>query len=490
MNEIGRANFPRSHSKLGTWLRQLSALATLAPGLLTGTALQAQTPSDPPRQVAEIVEVRIVSSDRNGGSNEGRGWAVDAVDGRGCEVLTPAHVVYDRTGRVPNIEPAGETRVFGIGSPRVGIAAFSIEKVSAGLDLARVTLDTDQPCPFSLPRGVRLPDRGLVLWWLNNQNGIGRRIGDDAQDLLPKDGEGSISEGFLRRPLNQREIRNGVAGGLSGATVVVNGRRAGMVTDAGRGQADSFVFLTARGVQRALGSQFVLFNFETAQKRLTKTAKSPTPFVDARTTAPDVEAPVITDDAQLREFSLFKDCAECPEMVVIPAGTFIMGSPKSEAQRNSDEGPQHPVSVPAFALAATEVTFAQWDACVLASGCSHWPDDRGWGRGNRPVINVSWEDSREYLRWLNQTTGAEYRLPSEAEWEYAARATTLTRFHTGGCITTGQANFFGANPARGCPEGEFRGKTTEVGSFALNAFGLFDMHGNVWEWVADCWNNS
>ncbi|MGY6587977.1 MAG: SUMF1/EgtB/PvdO family nonheme iron enzyme [Wenzhouxiangella sp.] len=186
----------------------------------------------------------------------------------------------------------------------------------------------------------------------------------------------------------------------------------------------------------------------------------------------------------------FQDCPDCPEMVVIPAGRFTMGSPSNEPQRQGNEGPQRQVNVPAFALGTTPVKFAQWDACVADGGCSHRPGDRGWGRGNRPVINVSWNDAQEYVRWLSGRTGETYRLASEAEWEYAASAGTTTRFNTGNCITTDQANFRGTNPAQGCPAGQHRGRTTPVKSFAPNAWGLYDMHGNVWEWVADCWNGN
>mgnify|MGYP005844632863 CR=1 FL=1 len=186
---------------------------------------------------------------------------------------------------------------------------------------------------------------------------------------------------------------------------------------------------------------------------------------------------------------VFQDCPECPEMVVIPAGSFMMGSPSSEPQRDSDEGPQHRVTIAVFAMAKTEVTFTQWDACVSDGGCSHRPDDR-WGRGDQPVMRVSWNDAQEYVRWLSRKTGEEYKLPSESEWEYAARAGTTTRFHTGNCITTDQANFDGDRPASGCPKGRDRSRTVPVVSFPANAFGLHDMHGNVREWVQDCWNDS
>ncbi|AKS41448.1 SUMF1/EgtB/PvdO family nonheme iron enzyme [Wenzhouxiangella marina] len=186
----------------------------------------------------------------------------------------------------------------------------------------------------------------------------------------------------------------------------------------------------------------------------------------------------------------FRDCEACPEMVVIPSGQFMMGSPAGEAQRDDDEGPQRQVRITAFALARTEVSFAQWDACVADGGCSHRPEDAGLGRGDRPVINVSWNDAQEYVSWLSRTTGEAYRLPSEAEWEYAARAGTTTRFHTGRCITTDQANFDGNYPAEACPGGQYRRRTVPVGSFGANGFGLHDMHGNVGEWTEDCWNES
>ena len=185
---------------------------------------------------------------------------------------------------------------------------------------------------------------------------------------------------------------------------------------------------------------------------------------------------------------VFQDFAGAPEMVVIPAGSFLMGSPWSEPRRDDDEGPQQRITIgEAFAMSRYEVTFGQWDACVDAGGCRHRPDDRGWGRGDRPVIKVSWEDAQEYVRWLNGRTGGGYSLPSEAQWEYAARAGTTTPFYTGERITTAQANFDGDATYNGSSKGTYREQTVSVGSFAPNGFGLYDMHGNVWEWTQDCW---
>jgi len=183
------------------------------------------------------------------------------------------------------------------------------------------------------------------------------------------------------------------------------------------------------------------------------------------------------------------------EMVRIPAGSFTMGSPASEPGRDSEEGPQHTVRVAAFELGKYEVTFDEWDACVNDGGCSYQPRDRGNGRGRLPVLLVSWEDINiQFIPWLNRKTGKRYRLPSEAEWEYAARAGCRTAFNVGGsCLTkieSSDANFNSNYAYNGSTVGGFIGKTTIVGSYKANTFGLYDMLGNVLEWVQDCWNDS
>ena len=176
----------------------------------------------------------------------------------------------------------------------------------------------------------------------------------------------------------------------------------------------------------------------------------------------------------------FRDCEECPELVELPAGSFIMGAPFWEEGRSESEGPVHLVTIgKPFAVGVYEVTFREWDACVSDGGCDGYrPYDEDWGRRDRPVINVSRDDSQAYLRWITERTGQEYRLLSEAEWEYVARAGTRTPFHTGASISTEQANH------------NSRDRTVEVGSFPANRFGLYDVHGNVWEWVRDCWHDS
>jgi formylglycine-generating enzyme required for sulfatase activity len=184
----------------------------------------------------------------------------------------------------------------------------------------------------------------------------------------------------------------------------------------------------------------------------------------------------------------FEDCADCPRMTVVPAGEFTMGSPPSEPYRGAEA--QHRVTIAApFAVGKFEITFDEWDACAEGGGCRGYrPDDSGWGRGKRPVINVSWEDAKAYVDWLGRKTGKPYRLLSEAEWEYAARAGATTSFSHGDTISPGQANYDGSPDGAG-PSDANRQSTLPVGSFVANAFGLHDMQGNISEWVEDCWHD-
>ena len=185
----------------------------------------------------------------------------------------------------------------------------------------------------------------------------------------------------------------------------------------------------------------------------------------------------------------FRDCAACPAMVTVPAGSYTMGSTSSEAGRHADERQRRVTIAQRFAVGVYEVTFAEWDACAAAGGCRHRPGDGGWGRGRQPVIDVSWNDAQQYVAWLSSRTGQEYRLLTEAEWEYVARAGTTTPFHTGASISTDQANYDGLSAPYGLGvTGRYRGRPITAGSLARNAFGLYDVHGNVAELVADCYD--
>jgi formylglycine-generating enzyme required for sulfatase activity len=194
----------------------------------------------------------------------------------------------------------------------------------------------------------------------------------------------------------------------------------------------------------------------------------------------------------------FMDCDRCPQMIVIPAGSFVMGSPPAEQGRFENEAPQRKVSfAKPLAVGRFEVTFDEWDACVEAGSCPS-ADDLGWGKARLPVINVSWTDVQSYLVWLRRVTGKDYRLLTEAEWEYAARAGSASRYGFGdresdlctygnGADQTVKSNRSGWSVSS-CSDSFER--TSPVGSFKPNQFGLYDMHGNVWEWVEDCFVES
>jgi formylglycine-generating enzyme required for sulfatase activity len=188
------------------------------------------------------------------------------------------------------------------------------------------------------------------------------------------------------------------------------------------------------------------------------------------------------------------------EMVMIPGGSFMMGSPETEEDSNDYERPQHQVTIKAFCLGKYQVTQAQWKAVAafpqvnreLKPDPSRFKGDGSTSLTNhRPVEKVSWEDAVEFCDRLSRHTKRQYRLPSEAEWEYACRAGTTTPFHFGETITTDLANYNGKSTYGDGVEGINRGETTEVGSFGVaNNFGLYDMHGNVWEWCQDSWHSN
>jgi len=182
----------------------------------------------------------------------------------------------------------------------------------------------------------------------------------------------------------------------------------------------------------------------------------------------------------------FRNGKPAIRMVRISGGKFLMGSPEAELGRYSIER-LHEVLIDDFVLGQYTVTFAEYDLFVKATG-RRKPNDNQWGRGTRPVIDVNWHDALAYAAWLSEETGQKYRLPTEAEWEYACRAGTKTAFATGDSISTEQANFNGALDYGTEPLGEHRKQTVEVGSFAANLYGLYDMHGNVWEWTASAYS--
>jgi formylglycine-generating enzyme required for sulfatase activity len=195
--------------------------------------------------------------------------------------------------------------------------------------------------------------------------------------------------------------------------------------------------------------------------------------------SPPANLVVAQKETSFEPGEIFRDCGDCPELVVVPPGDFVMGSSDTPYEK-----PEHMIAIKRpFAIGRREVTFAEWDQCADAGACKHRPDDHNWGRGDRPVINVSWDDAKLFVGWLSQKTGQKYRLPSEAEWEYAARAGTKTPFWWGRDAGSGHAQC----DTCGSPT---RQQAVAVGSFRPNGFGLYDTAGNAAEWVEDCWNDS
>jgi formylglycine-generating enzyme required for sulfatase activity len=188
-----------------------------------------------------------------------------------------------------------------------------------------------------------------------------------------------------------------------------------------------------------------------------------------------------TREHDLRSGESFRECADCPEMIVVPAGSFMMGSPDGQGDRSGREYPQHPVAIPSrFAVGKLEVTFAEWDACAAHGPCNSQINSNGWGHGGQPVIHVTWNEAQAYVKWLARITGKPYRLLSEAEYEYAARAGGSTIYPWGPDIGNGNAN------CGDCGSQWDRTQTAPAGSFPANRFGLKDMVGNVFQWVEDC----
>jgi formylglycine-generating enzyme required for sulfatase activity len=175
-----------------------------------------------------------------------------------------------------------------------------------------------------------------------------------------------------------------------------------------------------------------------------------------------------------------RDCPQCPQLALIPPGAFNMGS----TDGFPFERPVHRVVISKpFLIGQREVTLAEWDACVADGGCAYAPPNRGPGRESFPVTNVDWNDAQQYIAWLSKRTGKTYRLPSESEWEYAARAGSATTYPWGAAMEKSRANCSGCND-RPSQEPE------RTGSYLPNDFGLYDMAGNAAEWVEDCWNTS
>jgi formylglycine-generating enzyme required for sulfatase activity len=317
---------------------------------------------------------------------------------------------------------------------------------------------------------VRVASRGAQIPEITARGGS-PRICLDADDC----GAGGVAlspEGVVTDPAALAETRSML-------------QQLGYLGDASRSQGEDLLADAIKRFQEKAGlaADGKVTPTLLAVLRATKVAGLPIPG------KPELIPPIAPSATEHEAGSTFKDCETCPDMVSVPAGRFVMGSGKAEKGRQKSEEPQHEVTVPTpLAIGKYEVTFDEWEACTLEGGCANYrPQDGGWGRGRRPVIYVSYDDAKAYVEWLRQKTGKPYRLPSEAEWEFAARGGTSTPYAVGETLAPTQANY-DASSAAGRSQAEYKGTTLEVGTFPPNPYGLYDMEGNVFEWVEDCWN--
>ena len=296
---------------------------------------------------------------------------------------------------------------------------------------------------------------------------LGEDIKDDDSNLViighPPAGNWSKKIGYVSKIEGRHAVLEAnIQEGNSGGPVFKDGRVAGMVA-------------TTKGIG----------NGEAVQVSAIRSALEG--WHQCRTSAPAVKAPATATAPTNSPKSVENpkpDCPYCPEMVRLPAGEFMMGAAPGEAEAGSDEQPRHNVKVNAFSIGKYEVTQGQWQA-VMGSNPSYFKQCGD----NCPVEYVSFNQVQAFIQNLNDKTGQVYRLPTEAEWEYAARAGTTTAFSTGNCINTRQANYEGRYDYNGCgvKVGDYLGKTTPVGSYPANPWGLYDMHGNVWEWTCSAY---
>ncbi|EGV15838.1 SUMF1/EgtB/PvdO family nonheme iron enzyme, partial [Thiocapsa marina] len=372
----------------------------------------------------------------------------------------------------------------------LGVPVFtSVEKVRAGgsADTEGSVGGDGEPAPIAFTGRLRVAvDRAAAVW----VDGV--RVGE-ATPQVPFEGEG-IAAG---------ERRIGVRGAGYTAeeqVVVVSVHRPGAIHFKLRPQtpAEREAELGLDGAARAeIRAELTLVG-HAAGAGGDAFAASERAALRAFQSAARLEATGYVDEATLNRLAEVAEAARrarevaerearvpggAPAMVSIAAGCFRMGSPSDEPHRDSDEAP-HEVCVEAFELGRTEVSFGQYDAFCAATGRDK-PSDAGWGRGERPVINVSWDDAAAYAQWLSKETGLAYRLPTEAEWEYAARAGTRTPFWTGRCIRTDQANYNGTSDYNDCgaKTGLYRKQTVPAGSLPGNPWGLHEVLGNVREWT-------
>jgi formylglycine-generating enzyme required for sulfatase activity len=420
---------------------------------------------------------------------------------------------------VPSATPDAEARVRGASIAETDVVA---ELQARGVRVALLVLDAcrDNPFPRSATRAIgntrglldAKPARGVFTIY---SAGIGQTALDRLEPNDPS--RNSVFTRVFIDELTKPDLD------LAGLAIEVREKVAALARQAKgeSGQAEPHeqtpayydqtiggrIFLAGRSVEAARSETQSKFAVGTPPGRPPPIDGAPKPAVAAPPVSPAAPcgdgAMVVSlssrpacplsaaEERALRPKDSFKECAACAEMVVVPAGSFAMGSPTSEPGRSDDEGPQRTVTFKRqFAVGRFAVTFDEWDACVADGGCDGYrPFDEGWGRGHRPVIHVNWNDAQTYLAWISLKTGKGYRLLSEAEREYVTRAGTTTPFWLGSSISLDQANYIGTD-TYSSSTGGFRRQTVPVDSFQPNQWGLYQVHGNVREWTEDCYNKT
>ena len=439
--------------------------------LATMTGAAAQNPIGY-EEAADIGEVVVTAEPGAGGLEISRGWAVESEGA--CYVIATRHGVYHETeGPFDNIVIRG---VRENGVTQIQRSATLTRAFDADLALLRLS---ERECPFSLPSEFKPPPDDSRAWILRPFDvGYGREFREVRSlfTFLTPD------EYVARVPTNESAIPTG----WSGSTVFLGNKRVGMVR-AVNPDGLSVIFYTQRKIQDEIEDYLTVFGSEPLDERSWSDRIGET----------------------------FRNCPACPEMLVVPAGSFMMGSPETEEGHRDDEGPQHLVRIgKPFAVGRFEVTRDQFDTFVRATGhsvgssCRTYENEKYEDRsglsydnpgfsqsGDHPVVCVNWNDAKAYAEWLGKKTRQRYRLLSEAEWEYVARAGSPSRFSFGDQDSALCRHGNGADQStdfswrnESCNDGYTR--TAPIGSFAGNEFKIHDMHGNVWEWTEDCWNDS
>jgi formylglycine-generating enzyme required for sulfatase activity len=446
----------------------LSIFPALALSILQSPAWAAESEGDQVTKPYLNGTVRV-----SGAGGNGFGFIVGENQGM-LSIVTPDHVVTSE-----NPSPNTSVSVYFYSNPNAGVPVDSASIVIARLlDLALLQVKRPNDLDWQPQSACSRFERADTVWW----------IGRNKQWDVPLDNEA----GRLRFSKPEAEYDHIVFStqfveeGVSGAPLIGYTGILGMVVVDNKKEAEALPIERIQRFVAQKGGAWSLADCGLAQATIVATQ----PVRTAQTTPTSGEGKT---SSQLKNFrDNLKDGGLGPEMVVIPAGSFQMGSPNDEPGRSNDEGPTRQVTIRSFALGRYEVTFDDYDRFARATGRA-LPSDEGWKRGNRPVINVTWHDAQAYAQWLSAQSGHTYRLPAEAEWEYAARAGKPTPYWWGAQASHEQANYGedGWLFLGGLTQGRDQWvNTAPVGSFPPNDFELYDTAGNVWEYVADCWRGS